>query len=96
MQWFTIAYTREGADRIHLETVEHPNEVEAWGYAVDMADTGCEVEIMPHYFCIPSYHGHSFRREVKDASARADAVNWHHKGLAARERLKQMFPAGAA
>ena len=41
MQWFTIAYTREGADRIHLETVEHPNEVEAWGYAVDMADTGC-------------------------------------------------------
>ena len=50
---------------------------------------------MPHYFAIPAYHGHSFRREVRDTSARADAVNWHHKGLAARERLKQVAQAPA-
>lgn len=97
MKWFTIAYTREGAGRIHAETAEHANESDAWRYAADMADSepGYEVEVMPHYFTIPSNQGYSYRREVRDARSRAVAVDCHHKAIAARERLTLARPTAS-
>lgn len=97
MKWFTIAYTREGADRIHAETAEHANESDAWRYAADMADSepGYEVEVMPHYFTIPSNQGHSYRHEARDARSRTALVGLHHKAIAARERLRHARPTAS-